>query len=93
VPTLIVQRGNDPYGRPGQFPPLPPLTELVEVPFGNHTFGLPAGRGIDADAPLAIITGAVTGWLKALLAHADERVRPQATSCSGPAEQDPGHEG
>jgi predicted alpha/beta-hydrolase family hydrolase len=94
LPTLIVQGGNDPYGRPGQFPPLPPTTELVEVPFGNHTFGVPAGRGIDADATLAIITGAVAGWLEELLTHEDERdMRQQATSRSGPSEQDPGHEG
>jgi len=31
-PTLIIQGGSDPFGRPGQFPPLPPRYELVEIP-------------------------------------------------------------
>jgi hypothetical protein len=38
-PTLVVQGGHDPFGRPDQFPPLPPEIELVEIPTANHTFG------------------------------------------------------
>jgi uncharacterized protein len=37
-PTLVVQGGADPFGRPSQFPPLPPEIELVEIPAANHTF-------------------------------------------------------
>jgi uncharacterized protein len=31
-PTLIVQGGHDPFGVPDQFPALPPVMELVEIP-------------------------------------------------------------
>jgi predicted alpha/beta-hydrolase family hydrolase len=67
LPTLIVQGANDPYGQPGQFPPLPPAFQLVEVPFANHTFMVPATSGIDAAATLATVTGAVIRWLEDLL--------------------------
>jgi hypothetical protein len=35
--------GNDPFGRPGQFPPLPHEIELVVIPAANHTFGTRTG--------------------------------------------------
>jgi predicted alpha/beta-hydrolase family hydrolase len=70
VPLLVVQGGRDPYGVPGQFPPLPPSTTLVEVPFADHTFGVPARTGSTTIAALAIVTGAVTTWLDELLAPA-----------------------
>jgi predicted alpha/beta-hydrolase family hydrolase len=70
VPVLVVQGGRDPYGTPAQFPPLPPSTTLVEVPFANHTFGVPAGTGSTTTAALATVTGAVTTWLDELLAAA-----------------------
>jgi predicted alpha/beta-hydrolase family hydrolase len=66
LPTLIVQGTNDPFGQPAQFPPLPPEFEMVEVPFANHMFGVPAASGIDA---LATVTGAVTRWLEDLLSQ------------------------
>jgi predicted alpha/beta-hydrolase family hydrolase len=68
-PMLIVQGGTDPFGQPEQFPALPPEAQLVEVPFANHTFGVPAARGIAATTTLATITGAVTKWLDNLLSH------------------------
>ena len=37
-PTLIIQGGSDPFGRPAQFPPLPPQYELAEIPGANHMF-------------------------------------------------------
>lgn len=43
-PTLIVQGGNDPFGSPRQFPPLPANIELVEIPAANHTFGTGPAR-------------------------------------------------
>jgi len=77
LPMLIVQGGADPYGRPGEFPPLPPATELVEVPFANHTFGVPSSHARDS-APLATITGAVASWLDDLLAdHAGTTEGPE----------------
>ena len=61
LPTLVVQGGSDPFGRPGQFPPLPPEIELVEIPGGNHMFG--TGFGIARSASMTRITTAVTEWL------------------------------
>ena len=67
LPTLIVQGTNDPFGQPAQFPPLPPSFEMVEVPSGNHMFGVPAGTATDTVAPLAIVTSAVVRWVETLL--------------------------
>jgi uncharacterized protein len=60
-PALIVQGGRDPFGRPDQFPELPPDMELVAIPSANHMFAgdMPDG-GI---APLQQVTRAVTEWL------------------------------
>ncbi|QKV92655.1 hydrolase [Streptomyces sp. NA02950] len=63
VPTLVVQGGRDPFGRPGEFPQLPAGTELVEVPHGDHGFAVPKSAGVGEPETLAVITGAVTGWL------------------------------
>jgi predicted alpha/beta-hydrolase family hydrolase len=67
LPLLIVQGGMDPYGTPDRFPPLPPTTTLVEVPFANHTFGVSARMGNTTTGALATVTGAVTTWLDGLL--------------------------
>ncbi|MFF5584582.1 alpha/beta hydrolase family protein [Streptomyces hygroscopicus] len=63
VPTLIVQGGRDPFGRPEEFPELPADMELVAVPYGDHGFGLPKSAELDEPAALALITGAVADWL------------------------------
>jgi uncharacterized protein len=60
-PTLVVQGGADPFGRPDQFPKLPPDMELVEIPAANHMFATETQNG-GAD-PLAQLTGAVIEWL------------------------------
>jgi predicted alpha/beta-hydrolase family hydrolase len=67
LPTLIVQGADDPFGQPGQFPQLSPGFEMVEVPFANHAFAVPAASGVGAAATLATVTGAVTHWLEDLL--------------------------
>jgi predicted alpha/beta-hydrolase family hydrolase len=67
LPTLIVQGAEDPFGQPGQFPPLPPGFEMVEVPFANHTFAIAAASGINAATTLATVTAAVTRWLEDLI--------------------------
>ena len=64
-PTLIVQGGRDPFGRPEQFPPLPAGYELVEIPGANHMFG--GGFGASPTAPLERLTGAVAEWIAAQL--------------------------
>jgi predicted alpha/beta-hydrolase family hydrolase len=52
VPLLVVQGGDDPFGTPAQFPPLPPSATLVDVPFANHTFGVRARTGSTTSAAL-----------------------------------------
>lgn len=42
VPVLVVQGGRDPFGRPDEFPALPPDgSALVEVPYADHGFAVP----------------------------------------------------
>lgn len=63
VPTLVVQGGRDPFGRPAEFPP---GTEILEVPHGDHGFATPKAAGPTQEEALALITGTVTEWLAKL---------------------------
>jgi predicted alpha/beta-hydrolase family hydrolase len=60
-PTLVIQGGSDPFGRPGQFPALPAGIELVAVRGANHMFAASGVRG--RQDPLSQITDAATEWL------------------------------
>ncbi|WP_309095369.1 alpha/beta family hydrolase [Streptomyces sp.] len=64
VPTLVVQGGNDPFGRPQEFPE--GAYELVEVPHGDHGFAVPKRAGISQEEAVAVITDAVVGWTGSL---------------------------
>lgn len=64
-PTLIVQGGSGPFGRPEQFPPLPAGYELVEIPDANHMFG--GGFGASRTTSLERLTGAAAEWIGAQL--------------------------
>ncbi|WP_431042315.1 alpha/beta hydrolase family protein [Streptomyces sp. P1-3] len=65
LPTLVVQGGRDPFGRPEEFPsPLPAGTELVEVAYGDHGFAVPKKAGTTQDEALAALTEAVARWLE-----------------------------
>lgn len=64
VPTLVVQGGNDPFGRPEEFPPGP--YELAEVAYGDHGFAVPKKSGLSETQAMDVLTGAVTGWLTSL---------------------------
>ncbi|MFK8906111.1 alpha/beta family hydrolase [Streptomyces sp. YS-3] len=64
VPTLVVQGGNDPFGRPGEFPE--GEYALVEVPSGDHGFAVPKRGSLTQDEALGIITGGVGRWAGAL---------------------------
>ncbi|MFC0846244.1 alpha/beta family hydrolase [Streptomyces noboritoensis] len=64
VPTLVVQGGNDPFGRPEEFPD--GKYGLVEVPFGDHGFAIPKRASIGQDDALGIITEGVAQWVDAL---------------------------
>ncbi|MFJ6614523.1 alpha/beta family hydrolase [Streptomyces sp. NPDC091289] len=64
VPTLVVQGGNDPFGRPDEFPPGP--YELTEVPHGDHGFAVPKRSGTTEEQTMRLLTDAVAGWLTSL---------------------------
>jgi hypothetical protein len=62
LPTLVVQGGEDPFGKPAAFPPLPPFASLVEIPGADHVFAVPR----DQDRALALITDTVADWVLSL---------------------------
>ncbi|HZX38183.1 MAG TPA: alpha/beta family hydrolase [Streptomyces sp.] len=64
VPTLVVQGGNDPFGRPEEFPEGD--YELVTVPYGDHGFAVPKRAGISEEETLRTITDAVRTWARGL---------------------------
>jgi predicted alpha/beta-hydrolase family hydrolase len=64
-PTLVVQGGRDPFGRPDQFPPLPPDMELAAIPSAGHLFNAASAGG--APSEVAQLTGTVIDWLERLL--------------------------
>ncbi|MCD9873843.1 hydrolase [Streptomyces sp. NR30] len=64
VPTLVVQGGNDPFGKPGEFPE--GAYELVEVPHGDHGFAVPKRAEISQEQALEIVTDGVTQWTASL---------------------------
>ncbi|MFJ8130877.1 alpha/beta hydrolase family protein [Streptomyces hydrogenans] len=65
LPTLVVQGGNDPFGKPAEFPS-PGTYALVEVPYGDHGFAVPRRAPVGQDEALARIVGSVADWLAAL---------------------------
>lgn len=65
VPTLVVQGGNDPFGRPAEFPP--GEYRIAEVPHGDHGFSVPKRSGLTEDRAMEILTSAVTGWLAGIV--------------------------
>ncbi|MEV0488567.1 alpha/beta hydrolase family protein [Streptomyces atratus] len=64
VPTLVVQGGHDPFGRPAEFPP--GEYEIAEVPYGDHGFAVPKKSGTTEDRAMELLTAAVTEWLDRL---------------------------
>ncbi|MFF1625054.1 alpha/beta family hydrolase [Streptomyces sp. NPDC058272] len=64
VPTLVVQGGNDPFGKPEEFPK--GAYELIEVPYGDHGFAIPKRAPIGQDEALTIITDGVVKWTASL---------------------------
>ena len=64
VPTLVVQGGNDPFGKPEEFPQ--GSHDIVEVPYGDHGFAVPKRADITQDQALEIITDAVVKWVTSL---------------------------
>ncbi|MFK0010597.1 alpha/beta family hydrolase [Streptomyces sp. NPDC091027] len=68
LPTLVVQGGRDPFGRPEEFPPPAGDTpyELVEVAHGDHGFAVPKKADTTQEDALRTITGAAAEWLARL---------------------------
>ncbi|MDT0462700.1 alpha/beta hydrolase family protein [Streptomyces gibsoniae] len=64
VPTLVVQGGRDPFGRPEEFPQ--GSYGIVEVPYADHGFAVPKRAEIGEEQALEIITDAVTKWAMSL---------------------------
>ncbi|MFF5250525.1 alpha/beta family hydrolase [Streptomyces leeuwenhoekii] len=64
VPTLVVQGGNDPFGRPEEFPAGP--YELVQVAHGDHGFAVPKRAAVTQQEALAAVTAAVVTWTASL---------------------------
>ncbi|WP_055563700.1 alpha/beta family hydrolase [Streptomyces atriruber] len=60
VPTLVVQGGNDPFGKPAEFPE--GAYDLVEIPFGDHGFAVPKRADIGQDEAVKRITDGVARW-------------------------------
>ncbi|MEV6787997.1 alpha/beta family hydrolase, partial [Streptomyces sp. NPDC051098] len=61
VPTLVVQGGNDPFGRPREFPD--GAYELVEVEQADHGFAVAKSAKIAEEETVTTITDAVRAWL------------------------------
>ncbi|MFD3314782.1 alpha/beta family hydrolase [Streptomyces sp. NPDC058694] len=64
VPTLVVQGGNDPFGRPEEFPE--GAYEMVEVLYGDHGFAVPKRAPLGQDQALKIVTDGVLKWTSSL---------------------------
>ncbi|MEV6958788.1 alpha/beta family hydrolase [Streptomyces sp. NPDC051207] len=64
IPLLIVQGGNDPFGRPEEFPE--GYRPHVVVPHGDHGFAVPKRAGITQDEALAVIVEGVAEWAGSL---------------------------
>ncbi|MEU6097417.1 alpha/beta family hydrolase [Streptomyces sp. NPDC047079] len=64
VPTLVVQGGKDPFGRPEEFPPGP--YDIVEVPYADHGFAVPKRADLGQEQATEIITDAVAMWVTSL---------------------------
>ena len=61
VPTLVVQGGNDPFGRPAEFPEGD--FRLVEVAGGDHGFAVPKRGPLTQEQAVGLITDGVTEWV------------------------------
>jgi uncharacterized protein len=64
VPTLVVQGGNDPFGKPAEFPAGP--YQLTAIAYGDHGFAVPKRAPVTQDEALAAVTEAVVKWTGSL---------------------------
>ncbi|WP_436738846.1 alpha/beta hydrolase family protein [Streptomyces sp. BBFR102] len=64
LPTLVVQGGRDPFGRPEEFPA--GSHGLAEVAYGDHGFAVPKKAPVTQEEALGVITDTVGAWLERL---------------------------
>ncbi|MET9374636.1 alpha/beta family hydrolase [Streptomyces sp. NPDC002992] len=64
LPTLVVQGGNDPFGKPEEFPKGD--FRLAEVPYGDHGFAVPKRAPVTPERTLGLIVEEVTSWAASL---------------------------
>ncbi|MFJ3581099.1 alpha/beta family hydrolase [Streptomyces sp. NPDC090127] len=64
LPTLVVQGGNDSFGKPEEFPE--GAYRLVEVPFGDHGFAVAKRAPVTPDETLGLIVREVSAWIASL---------------------------
>ncbi|MGW2549497.1 alpha/beta hydrolase family protein [Streptomyces sp. NPDC001635] len=64
VPILVVQGGNDPFGKPEEFPK--GAYDLVEVPYGDHGLAVPKRAGLTREEALETVADAVAKWAASL---------------------------
>ena len=60
LPVLVVQGGNDPFGRPEEFPE---TTELAAVPDADHGMKVPRRAPLDQTASLGLVVEAALEWV------------------------------
>lgn len=60
VPMLVVQGGQDPMGRPEEFPE---GTNLVEVPRADHSLKVPRAAPLSGDDVAALVVEATLEWI------------------------------
>ncbi|MEV1055136.1 alpha/beta family hydrolase [Streptomyces sp. NPDC049887] len=63
VPVLVVQGGNDPFGRPEEFPD--GAYELVEVADADHGLSVPRRAALTQEEALGTVVDAVREWIAA----------------------------
>lgn len=64
LPTLVVQGGNDPFGKPAEFPA--GAHELAEIPYGDHGFAVPKRAPLGQEEAVSLLTRAVADWTSGL---------------------------
>ncbi|MFC5802390.1 alpha/beta family hydrolase [Streptomyces formicae] len=64
VPVLVVQGGNDPFGKPEEFPEGD--YELIEVDAADHGLSVPKRAALTQEEALAVVVGGVRKWITAL---------------------------
>lgn len=60
VPSLVIQGGRDPMGRPGEFPP---EVNLLEIPHADHSLKVPRSAPLSSDEVTAMLVEATLEWV------------------------------